>query len=245
MKGIVITGASSGIGRALALEYAQKGVALGLIGRDAARLEETARACRAKHAQVQTHVVDVSDRAGMENFLTRFDSICPIEVLVANAGVSGGGIGAAARAMFAINIDGVLNTIDPVIPLMMKRGRGQIAMMGSLAGYRGLASAPAYAASKGFVKLYGEGLRGALETHGIQVSVINPGFVKSRITDANDFAMPFFMTAEKAATIIVQGLQKNRARISFPWPMAFGSWLLAALPVCLSDFIVRKLPKKS
>lgn len=245
MKGIVITGASSGIGAALALEYAQAGVALGLIGRDTVRLDQVARACRAKGAQVQAQVMDVTDRAGMEGFLTRFDSICPIQLLIANAGVSGGGVGAAARAMFAINIDGVCNTIDPVMPLMMKRGTGQIAMMGSLAGYRGLASAPAYAASKGFVKLYGEGLRGALAAHGVRVSVINPGFVKSRITDANDFPMPFFMSAEKAARIIARGLQKNRARIAFPWPMAFGSWLLAALPVCVSDFIVRRLPAKN
>ena len=95
--------------------------------------------------------------------------------------------------MFDININGVLNTIDPIIPRMAARGHGQVAMMASLAGYRGLAGAPGYAASKGFVKLYGEGLRGSLAPHGVKVNVICPGFVDSRLTLLNDFPMPFFM----------------------------------------------------
>jgi short-subunit dehydrogenase len=128
---------------------------------------------------------------------------------------------------------------------MAARKHGQVALVSSLAGFRGLAGAPAYAASKGFVKLYGEGLRGAMAPYGIKLNVVCPGFVDSRLTLSNDFSMPFFMSAEKAAGIIVQGMQKNKARIAFPWPMVFGAWLLAALPVCISDLIARMLPKKA
>lgn len=253
MKKIVITGASSGIGEALALRYAGPDVTLGLVGRDVTRLEGVVIAARARGAKVEAMSMDVADRASMENWLLAFDNdFGGIDLLIANAGV-GGGWGleptaeslANARSMFATNIDGVLNTIDPVIPRMVARGKGQIAMMGSLAGFRGMPSAPAYAASKGFVKLYGEGLRGAFAPHGIQVSVICPGFVRSRITDQNNFKMPFFLEADEAADIIFKGLDKNKARIAFPWPMLFGVWFFAALPMCVSDWLAQRLPKKS
>lgn len=252
MTNIVITGASSGIGEALALHYAAAGTVLGLTGRNAQRLSAVADACRSKGAQVDTAVVDVADRAGMEAWLCAFDDANPVDLLVANAGVGGDGAKKpdassmlAARAMFATNIDGVCHTIDPLVPRMASRGRGQIAIMASLAGFRGLAGAPAYAASKGFAKLYGEGLRGAFAPHGIRVSVICPGFVESRITGLNHFPMPFLMDAPKAARIIASGLQKNRARIAFPAPMVFGAWLLSALPVALSEWITQRLPQKA
>jgi len=250
MTAIIITGASSGIGEALALQYAASGVVLGLTGRDHTRLEGVIDACRARGAVVEGIVMDVGDRAGMATWLEGFYGRHGCDLVVANAGVAGGVRGAtpealeAARAMFKTNIDGVLNTIDPLIPHMAKSGKGQIALVSSLAGFRGLAGAPAYAASKGFVKLYGEGLRGSLAPLGIKVSVICPGFVVSRITGLNHFPMPFLMAADKAARIIADGLQKNRARIAFPAPMVFGVWLLAALPAAVSDWISRKLPAK-
>jgi len=250
MTAIIITGASSGIGEALALQYATHGVVLGLTGRDHSRLEAVVDACRARGAVVEGIVMDVGDRAGMATWLEGFYGRHGCDLVIANAGVAGGVRGAApesldaARAMFKTNIDGVLNTIDPLIPHMASKGRGQIALVSSLAGFRGLAGAPAYAASKGFVKLYGEGLRGSLAPLGIKVSVICPGFVVSRITGLNHFPMPFLMAADKAARIIADGLQKNRARIAFPAPMVFGVWLLAALPATVSDWISRKLPAK-
>jgi short-subunit dehydrogenase len=249
---IVITGASSGIGQALALKYAAPGVNLGLLGRDAQRLEDVATSCKARGANAARQVLDVTDREGMAAWLTGFDEAYPIDLLIANAGVGGGFADPAseenfedARAMFAINIDGVCNTIDPILPRMARRGGGQVAMMGSLAGFRGLSGAPGYAASKGFVKLYGEGLRGAFAPHGVKVNVICPGFVESRLTLLNKFPMPFFMHADEAADIIARGLKKNRARIAFPWPMVFGVWFLSVLPAGLSDWIVRRLPKKN
>lgn len=248
---IVITGASSGIGEALAKHYATSGVTLGITGRDGARLAAVADACRAKGASVDAQVIDVTDAATMEAWLKTFDAANPIDLLIANAGVGGGGAKeatpesfAAARAMFDVNIDGVANTIHPILPLMAARGRGQAAVMASLAGYRGLAGAPAYGASKGFAKLYGEGLRGAMAPYGIRVNVICPGFVESRITAQNNFRMPFFMDAPKAARIIAEGLQKNRARIAFPAPMSLLVWFFAALPACISEWIAARLPQK-
>lgn len=248
---IVITGASSGIGEALALHYAASGACLGLTGRSQERLEKVAEACRVKGAMVDAVVIDVTEKEGMAEWLCRFDDAHPIDLLIANAGIGGGGGQEAtveslesAYRMFGVNIYGVCHSIDPVIPRMAARGAGQLALMASLAGYRGLAGAPAYGASKGFVKLYGEGLRGALAPAGIKVSVICPGFVVSRITDMNDFYMPFLMAAPRAARIIAEGLKKNRARIAFPAPMAFAVWFFSALPAVLSERLSAVLPRK-
>jgi short-subunit dehydrogenase len=248
---IVITGASSGIGEALARFYAGTGTTLGLTGRDGARLEEVAVVCRKAGAVVESQCLDVTNRAAMEDWLCRFDDRHPIDLLIANAGVGGGGGMTAtpesfqgAYDMFTINMDGVCHSIHPVLLRMAARGGGQVALMASLAGYRGLSGAPAYSASKGFVKLYGEGLRGAMAPYGIKVNVICPGFVRSRLTDQNNFKMPFFMEADKAASIIAKGIQKNKARVSFPAPMAFAVWFFAMLPAALSDWIAGKLPKK-
>jgi len=123
---------------------------------------------------------------------------------------------------------------------MKQRGRGQIAIVSSLAGFRGMPSAPAYSASKAAVKVYGEALRGELHEDGIGVTVVCPGFVKSRITDRNEFHMPFLMEADDAARIILRGLERNRARICFPWPMHAAAWLLGALPPAWTDSLLRK-----
>ena len=228
MSHVLITGASSGIGAALARHYADTGVTLSLCGRDKERLNTVAEACRAEGAAVDATIMDVTDQEGMRRWINTRDAVSPLTLVVANAGV--GETGGNTRLLFTININGVLNTIDPAIDLMQERGAGQIALVASLAGYRGLPHCAPYAASKGFVKLYGEGLRGALAPLGVRVNVICPGFVRSRITDTNTCPMPFFMEAETAAAIIAKGLQRNRGRIAFPWPMAFALWFLSILP---------------
>ncbi|MDD9876277.1 MAG: SDR family NAD(P)-dependent oxidoreductase [Magnetovibrio sp.] len=247
---IVITGASSGIGEALALAYAEPGVALFLSGRDAARLEAVAERCRGAGATVRADTVDVTDRARMAGWIGDIGGAGGLDLVVANAGISGGsgGIGGEdeeqVRDIFAVNLAGVLNTVLPVLPVMQRQGGGQIAIMSSLAGFRGLPSAPAYAASKAAVLAYGDALRVEQADRGIGVSVICPGFVVSRITDANDFPMPFLMEAGKAAQIIKRGLAKGRRRIAFPWPMRLAVWLLAALPVALTDPVLARSPRK-
>lgn len=247
---IVITGASSGIGRALAEEYAAPGVFLALTGRDAARLEEAAGACRARGAEVAPRVIDVADAEAMTAWLSELDDRRPLDLVVANAGISAGTAGAGGesaeqtRRIMAVNVDGVMNTVLPLLPRFRARRTGQVALVSSMAAFRGFPGAPAYCASKAAVKVWGEALRGWLAPEGVRVSVICPGFVASRITAQNDFPMPFFMDAPKAARIIRRGLARDRGRIAFPWPMYVASWLGGALPDGLVDAITRRLPKK-
>lgn len=249
MASILITGASSGIGAALALEYAAPGVRLALCGRDAGRLEAVAAACRDKGAAVAARVLSVTDAAAVAAWVAEADAAAPLDLVIANAGISAGtgGGGESAdqtRAIFAVNVDGVLNTVLPALAPMRARRRGQVAIIASVAGFRGLGSAPAYCASKAAVKAWGEGLRGWLAGDGVKVSVVLPGFVESRMTQANRFPMPFLMPAGKAARIIRRGLDRNRGRIAFPWPTAFGGWLLSVLPDVLVDRLTRRLPGK-
>jgi short-subunit dehydrogenase len=248
---IVITGASSGIGAALARLYARPGVMLSLTGRNGERLSEVAQKCRALGAEVSEEAVDVTDAAGMEAFLKRADAQKEIDLIIANAGI-GAGTGkkktgenpAQVEEVFRVNWQGVLNTIHPLLPAMTARGRGQIALMSSLAGFRGWPGAPSYCASKAAVKVYGEGLRGALAGSGVKVNVICPGFVESRMTDENDFPMPFIMPVERAAIIIANGLSRDRGRICFPWHAHAIVWLLNLLPDVLAQQLLRPLPTK-
>lgn len=246
---IFITGASSGIGEALALSYAAKGIRLLLSGRDAGRLAEVAGRCRDQGADVVTTLVDVTDRVTLGAWITARDAEVPVDLVIANAGISagtGGGVEteAQARAIFATNLDGVLNSIHPLIPAMVARGRGQIALMSSLASFRGMAGAAAYCGSKAAVRVYGEALRGDLARHGVDVSVICPGFVVSRMTAVNRFPMPFLMDADRAAGIIRRGLSVGKGRVAFPFPTYAVSWLLGVLPPGLVDMILARAPRK-
>lgn len=248
-RSIVITGASSGIGEALALLYAAPGIDLALTGRDAARLEAVAARCRAEGATVTAATVDAADRAAMAAWLESVDAVSPVDLLIANAGISagtGGGVETEeqARRILSVNLDGTLNSVHPLLPAMRARRRGQIALMASQAAFRGLPGAPAYCASKAAVRVYGEALRGDLAGEGIGVSVICPGFVKSRMTAVNRFPMPFLMETGAAAHAIRRGLARNAARIGFPWPMAAAVWLLALLPPGWTDALLVRAPKK-
>jgi short-subunit dehydrogenase len=233
---IVITGASSGIGEALALDYAQPGVALALSGRDADRLKTVADACRAKGASVDEARIDVTDRAALAAWLTGFDDAHPVDLLIANAGVSiDNGLSSLddfsrIRGTMAVNVDGVFNTVEPLIGRMMARKRGQIAVMASLASFIGLPEAASYNASKAAVRVWGESIRYVLKKHGIGVSVICPGFVATRINANASFKMPFLMNTDRASAIIRRGLARNAARIAFPIPTKAAVWLGGVLP---------------
>ncbi|MBM3564945.1 MAG: SDR family NAD(P)-dependent oxidoreductase [Alphaproteobacteria bacterium] len=248
-RSILITGASSGIGRALAVLYAGPGVRLFLSGRDPARLTEVHAVCAAQGAEVEAETIDATDSEAMSAWIRRADALTPLDLVVANAGVSAGTGGAGenedqTRTIFAVNIKGVLNTVWPAIRAMRPRRNGQIAIVSSLAGYRGLPGAPAYSASKAAVKVWGEALRGWLHRDGIKVNVICPGYVRTRMTAKNRFPMPFLMDADEAAAIIVRGLARNKSRIAFPWPFAFLVWLLSVLPPAWTDPLFARMPRK-
>lgn len=246
---VLLTGASSGIGAALALRLAGPGVSLAVNGRDRQRLDEIAATCRGRGATVDARILDVTDAAGMAAWIAEAEAARPLDLVIANAGISAGTGGngetaARTRAIFGANVGGVLNTVLPAIDGMRHRRHGQIAIVSSLAAFRGLPGAPAYCASKAAVKAWGEGLRGWLAADGVGVSVICPGFVESRITARNAFPMPLLMTAERTADIILRGLAANRARIAFPLPLYMAAWLLATLPPALVDGLAARLPRK-
>lgn len=248
-RSILITGASSGIGRALALELAAPGILIGITGRNADRLSRVERELRDSGAEVIARVVDVTDRQAMSKLIADIELHTPIDLAVANAGISSGaGAGAGdddiTRDVFAINLAGVLNTILPALVPMRTRQSGHIAIVSSIAGFRGLPSAPAYSASKVAVKAWGEAVRPGLEHDGITLSLIFPGFVESRITDKNNFQMPFLMPAEKAGKIIAKGLAERKRTIAFPWQMVWLMKLIAALPLPLFYALMSRAPNK-
>ncbi|MFQ5766286.1 MAG: SDR family NAD(P)-dependent oxidoreductase, partial [Rhodospirillales bacterium] len=173
----------------------------------------------------------------------------PLDLVIANAGIAAGTGGKGeseeqAREIFAVNMAGVLNTVWPAMDGMRGRKRGQIAIISSIAAFRGFPGVPAYSASKAAVKIYGEALRGWLAADGIRVSVVTPGFVRTRMTAKNPYPMPLLMDADKAARIIRRGLQRDKARIGFPWPMVALVWLLGALPPGLTDPLMKRVPEK-
>lgn len=248
---ILITGASGGIGKALAEVYASPGAVLFLGSRNAARLQSVADTAASRGAEVHTKIIDVTDRDAMALWISEAHATAPLDLVIANAGISAGtGDGGPepadqVRRVYAVNVDGVMNTVLPTLPLMQERGKGQIGIVSSLAGFRGFPGAPAYCGSKAAVKVFGEGLRPTAARSGIEVSVICPGYVRSPMTDVNDFPMPFLMDADKAAKIIRRGLERNKARIAFPWPMHAMVILLQALPPSWIDGIMGRLPTKS
>ncbi len=255
-RSILITGASSGIGAALAKTYARAGRTLLLTGRHDQRLAGVADDCRRRGAEVREQTLDVTDAEALAAWMEAEHAAAPLELVIANAGISAGTGGAGesaqqARGTFAVNLDGVVNTVQPALTLLQAkphpadgRPRGQIAIMASLASFRGFAGAPAYCGSKAAVRVYGEGLRAYHARDGIEVSVICPGFVGTPMTDVNKFPMPFVMEVDRAARIVARGLERNRGRIAFPWPMYALAWIIAALPPGLTDRLVAALPRK-
>ena len=246
---ILITGASSGIGEALALNYGGTGASLFLCGRHEERLDAVAEACRHRGATVFSRALDVTDLRACEEWITETDHEHSLDLVIANAGVSAGTGGKGENAeqvryIFAVNVEGVINTVSPVLHLMRARHRGQIAIVSSITSFRGIPGAPAYSASKAAIRVWGEALRGHLFPDGMEVSVICPGFVRSKMTMDNPYPMPFLMDSTKAAQIIRKGLERNKPRIIFPRPMAIAVWMATILPFSLTDILMRRLPKK-
>jgi len=221
---VVITGASSGLGKALALCFAREGAILGLLGRSGDRLNAVADDCRRLGAVVSQATIDVRARSEMEAWLRTFDAHTPIDILIANAGIMAGRptnanmeSSDASYSLMEINVLGVLNSIQPILPRLMERGNGQIGIVSSIAAFVPLPDAPSYSASKAAILTYGLALRSALRKLGVGVSVICPGYVETPMMKQESGPKPFAMSAQSAADLIVHGLRKNRAIIAFPF----------------------------
>lgn len=239
---IVLTGASSGIGAALAAAYAAPGVTLLLIARDAGRLAATATAASAAGAEVETAAIDVTDGATLRAAVLDFDDRRPVDILIANAGQALGGLPepeGQARRLVEANLMGAINTVEPLIPRMIARGAGRIALISSISAIRPSGDLPSYSAAKAGVRAYGQAIRSGLRGRGVAVTVICPGFVTSPMSAKHHGPKPFEISAEKAARIIRAGIAKRRGALTFPWQFSTMVFLGNRLPPFLSDWFER------
>jgi short-subunit dehydrogenase len=194
---------------------------------------------------VETGLVDVTDQAGLSDWLSGLNAARPIDLLIANAGISSGprpgvepeGI-AAARNVIGVNLLGVMNAVETVLPRMIARGSGQVAVVASLAAYRGLPDSPAYCASKAGIIAYGEALRVRAEPAGVRLSVVIPGFFTSPMSARYNGAKLFEVTQAGAVARVVAGLRRRERRIVFPLRLAFLLRCLALLPAWCGDRII-------
>ena len=244
-RSVLITGASSGIGRGLALAYAGPGVRLALIGRDRDRLEAVAAAARAKGGEVETGLLDVRDRSAVAAWIVAADAAQPFDLAIANAGITTG-LGPddlsekpeAVRAIIATNLLGVLNTVEPLIGPMCARGTGQLAFIGSIAGLHGLPYSPAYCVTKAGVHAYAESIRARLERKGVLVSLVVAGFVKTPLNDSISAMKPGEISEAQAGRLIKSRLAKGRATIAFPWFLYLLALLGRLLPSRAYDWLM-------
>jgi len=228
------------------VSYSRPGIELALTARDPGRLERTAAACRERGAVVHTASLDVAQRAPVGEWVCSMDDVAPLDLAIAAAGLSGGpqpgditeGIDSATNQI-ATNLLGTMHMIEPLLPRMLARGRGHVAVVSSVAGYRGLPYSPGYSASKAGVRAYGEGLRAALAPHGVLCSVIVPGFFDSPMTDRFIGDKPLLMSLDRATAIVRTGLDRRRARIVFPRLLGLGIQATDLMPWFLGDRILR------
>lgn len=230
-----LVGASSGIGQALAFQLAQAGWVVAI----SARRVEALQTMQAQQAALHPYAVDVTDAASLQQAaaaITR--ELGDIALCVLNAGdytpmpLADFNTG-LFRKLIDINYMGVANGLEAILPLMLARGQGQVLLTASIAGYRGLPKSAPYSASKAAVISLAESLHVELKAQGVQLRVINPGFVRSPLTAKNAFKMPFLMEAEDAARAIMRDLPRGNFEIAFPKRFAYLMKVLRLLPYWL------------
>lgn len=239
---IIITGASSGLGEALALHYATKENQLVLIARREDRLEEVARRCRTQGAEVETIVADVSDFGRMHEVGEKLIQE-RIDRIILNAGISvghGGGVTPYGdfERLFKVNFLSVHALLEPIIPKLIEQKRGEIVFISSLASQLTMPTSIAYSSSKRALNAYAEGLHYQLKRFGIRVMTIMPGFIDSEMTQKNRFKMPFFLSTEAGVARIVHAIERKKIRYAFPFRFYLMIRFVSMLPQPLRDKIV-------
>jgi len=245
---IFITGASSGIGAALARHYAAQGARLGLVGRSRERLDDLVESLS---ADCTAYVLDVRDaealRQAAADFIGKYGAP---DIVIANAGVSRGTLTehqediAAFHAIFDINVLGMVHTFQPFIATMKKQGKGSLVGIASVAGLRGLPGAAAYSVSKAAAISYLESLRVELAGASISVTTICPGYIKTPMTDVNPYPMPFLMDADTAARKMARAIENRRRYVILPWQMAILGRFMKLIPARLWDWAMKHAPHK-
>ena len=227
----------------MAQRYAQAGTRLSLTARDSGRLQQIGELCRQAGAEPDWHAADIADAQAVVPWLTDCDARQPIDLLIANAGIGGSAVIAsdcgetldAAQKIISTNIQGVANTVIPLLPRFVARGKGHVVIMSSLAGYIGLPHSPLYSASKAAVRVYGQALRRLLARSGIRVTVVCPGFVETPMSASVPGPRPMIWSVERAADRIVRGVARGEREISFPWTLVALARIADALPDGLVD----------
>lgn len=226
-KTVLLTGASSGIGEALAIAMAKKGATLGLLARRKELLQKLAAECEQAGGRARVFACDVSDEDAVldaaNEFLAEFDRI---DILIANAGI--GGNDAETRALkptavkkvIDINLLGAVNSVHAVLPRMVERGSGQIVAISSLAGFRGLPRSAAYSASKAGMTAFFESVRLDVKHSGVSVTIIQPGFIRTPLTSGRTNKMPFLMELDSAIPLFMKAIEKQKKFAAFPWQLA-------------------------
>lgn len=247
-KRVVITGASSGIGRALAAEYALQGATLALIARRGEKLKELAASLpvRSNCYPVDVRDADAMSAAGRD-IINRVG--CP-DIVIANAGISAGTSTANTKdanvfeQILATNVTGMMLTFQPFIDAMRSNKRGTLAGIASVAGFRGLPGASAYCASKSAAITYLESLRVELRASGVKVVTVCPGFIDTPLTAVNTYRMPFLIDADTAARGIADAIANGKRFHVLPWQMAVAGWFLRRLPRSIYDLAFTLVPRK-
>ncbi|MDA1011038.1 MAG: SDR family oxidoreductase [Proteobacteria bacterium] len=248
MKTIFITGASSGLGEALARELSNEGVALGLLSRRLERLDLLANDLPGTVCSFSADVGDpLAMRAAAEEFIR---SVGVPDVVIANAGISAGTMTnfAADQEVFErimrTNVLGIVNTFQPFIDAMERRGSGTLVGISSIAGFRGIPGSGAYSASKAAATAYLESLRVELSSSGVRVLTVCPGYIKTAMTDVNPFYMPFLMDAGAAARSIKKAIDKQKRFHVMPWQMRIVACFLRLLPRLVYEQLFKRAPRK-
>ena len=239
----MVTGASSGIGRGLALEIASRGGNLGLLARREELLKELIEEVRVRKVKAVAATADVRDANAIREVADRFrEELGPIDVLIANAG-----IGTADDAIqlqpehfaevIGINLQGAVNSVVAVAPEMVARGQGRLVAISSLAAYRGLPKSAAYCASKAALSAYFESVRLDLRGTGVGVTIIHPGFIKTALTSGREAKMPYLMELDHAVNKIVNAIEKEKKTYAFPWQLATIVRAGMIMPTAMYDWI--------